>query len=51
MESVPQELKQAIKAHVAFSYENRGDEIEESDTPYAKIARAKSNMFRRTIGF
>lgn len=48
---VPQELLQAIKAHVAFSYENRGDELDKSNKPYAKEAKAKSSLYRRTIGF
>lgn len=48
---VPQELLQAIKAHVAFSYENRGDELDKSNKPYAMEAKAKSNLYRRTIGF
>lgn len=51
MDTVPADLKGAIKNYVAFAYENRGDEIDESDEPFAKLARKKSNMFKRTIGF
>lgn len=51
MDIVPQDIKQAIKAAVAFSYENRGDELDKSNKPYAKEARMKSNHYRRTIGF
>lgn len=49
--TVPQDLIQAIKAHVAYSYENRGDELDKSNKPYAMEAKAKSNPYRRTIGF
>jgi hypothetical protein len=41
----------AMKSYIAFAYENRGDEIDESDEPFAKLARKKSNMLKRTIGF
>lgn len=47
----PQDLKQAIKAAVAFNYENRGDELDKSTKPYAEEARRKSNPYKRTIGF
>lgn len=47
----PQDLKQAIKAAVAFNYENRGDELDKSNKPYAEEARRKSNPYKRTIGF
>lgn len=51
METVPEDLKGAIKAYVAFSYENRGDELDKSNQPFAVLARKKSNMYKRTIGF
>lgn len=47
----PQALKQALKAAVAFNYENRGDELDKSRKPYAMEAKAKSNPYRRTITF
>lgn len=47
----PPELKIAIMAKVANSYEHRGDELEETNSYYAKLARQKSNMYKRTIGF
>lgn len=51
MTTVDQEIRGAILNYVAFAYENRGDEIEESDSPFAKLARKKSNLYKRTIGF
>lgn len=51
MASVPEDLRGAIKAYVAFSYENRGDELDKSNQPFAVLARKKSNMYKRTIGF
>lgn len=51
MATVPQDLQGAIKAYVAFSYENRGDELDKSTQPFAVLARKKSNMYKRTIGF
>lgn len=51
MATVPQDLQGAIKAYVAFSYENRGDELDKSAQPFAVLARKKSNMYKRTIGF
>lgn len=51
MTAVPQDIKGAILSYVAFAYENRGDEIDESDEPFAKLARKKSNPYRRTTGF
>lgn len=51
METVPQDIQGAIKAYVAFVYENRGDELDKSTQPFAVLARKKSNMYKRTIGF
>lgn len=51
MTTVPEDLRGAIKAYVAFSYENRGDELDKSAQPFAVLARKKSNMYKRTIGF
>lgn len=52
----PQSLQEALKAYVAYSYENRGDElrsgnIDNSENAFARIARKKSNPYRRTVGF
>lgn len=52
----PKPLQEAIKAYVAYSYENRGDElrsgdIDQAENQFARIARNKSNPYRRTVGF
>lgn len=50
-EEVPEEIKGAIKSYVAFYYENRGDNIYNSNDKRAIDAREKSDPFKRTIGF
>jgi hypothetical protein len=49
--NLPDDLREAILARIAASYEHRGDELDESNVDYSRIAKQKSNLFRRTIGF
>lgn len=48
---VPQELRVAIMNKGAASYEHRGDELNEANVDYARIAKSQCKHYVRTTGF
>lgn len=48
---VPADLIGAMLAYIAFAYEHRGDDLEETEANFAPIARKKAFRYKRQMGF
>lgn len=48
---LPAKLKGALLAYIAFAYEHRGDNLDENDTNFAPVARAKAQSYIQAIAY